>query len=271
MKAKKTLVIVLTTLIFLSCSILGFSAVFRIDSVQVNPVTISVVAKTEAEQLQERLAKAYKAESTFTVTDETAREIVDEFPYFRFVSFKKAYPNRIVVEVVEDAEVYAVSNGKDGYYILNAEGTVLGERSHYLNRSDVTGTQYNVLLSGFTATGIKGEMLVGDGNFSYLLAFCKKADELLGGIRRNVLYAEIQGGISPETVVLKMAMREGVNVYLRNPSQLLEEKTQAVIAQYLSADGKGLTDQQRTRGALVVFSTANEVKCVYTDQDIPNE
>ena len=262
---------VLTVLIFLSCCILGFSAVFRVDGVQVNSVTISVVAKTEVEQLQAKLTEKYEAESIFFVDGENAREIVDEFPYFRFVSFKKSYPNRLIVEVVEDEEVYAVENGNGGYYILNSEGTVLGERSHYLNRSDATGTQYNVLLSGFTATGEKGEKLVGDGNYSYLLAVCKQADERMGGIRRNLLSAQIQGGASPETVVLKLCMREGVNVYLRNPSQFLTEKTQLAVSQYLSTDGKGLSDLQRTRGALLVYSTANEVKCEYIDQDIPNE
>lgn len=271
MRAKKTLVIILTALVFLSCIALGFSAVFRVESVQVDCVTISDEAKTEVQDLQKLLTDAYKRESTFTVKEERAREIVDGFAYFRFVSFQKAYPNRIVVEVVEDSEVYAVANADGGYYILNAEGTVLGIRDDYVNRSDSTGTQYNVLLSGFTATGVKGESLVGDGNFPYLLSICQKADETLGGIRRNVVSAEIQGGASPETVVFKLSMREGVNIYLRNPTQALLERTQAVISYYLSKDGNGLTDQQRTRGSLVVYLGADGIKCVYSAQDIPNE
>ena len=135
MKAKKTLVIILTIVLFLSCAVLGFSSVFRIDSVQVNPVTISTEAKEEANQIQALLLEAYKADSTFTADDKKARDIVNDFPYFRFVSFQKSYPNRIVVEIVEDAEVYAVENVNGGFYILNADGTVLGVRDSYLNRS----------------------------------------------------------------------------------------------------------------------------------------
>lgn len=268
MKAKKTWVIILTVLVFLSCSVLGFSSVFRIDSVQVNPVIVSAEAKEEAEEIQVLLLDAYKTENTFTANAEKAKEIVNNFPYFRFVSFHKSYPNRIVVEIAEDAEVYAVKKAEGEYYILNANGTVLGIRDSYLNRSDETGTQYNVLLSGFSAMGDKGEMLVGTGNYTYLLAMCQMVDEMLGGIRRNVKSAEIQGGASPETVVLKISMREGVNVYLRNPSTLLNEKTQAVISYYLSKDGEGLTDQQRTSGSLVVYNTDNQVKCMYFEQGI---
>ena len=270
MKAKKALVIILTVLVFLSCAALGFSSVFRIDSVQVNPVTVSAAANEEAQEIQTLLLDAYKTENTFTANDEKAREIVNNFPYFRFVSFKKSYPNRIVVEIAEDAEVYAVENTAGGYYILNAEGTVLGVRDSYLNRSDETGTQYNVLLSGFSATGNKGETLIGTGNYPYLLSMCKKVDDVLGGIRRNVISASIQGGASPETVVLKLSMREGVHVYLRNPSVLLNEKTETVISYYLAQDGEGLTDQQRTNGSLVVYETGNTVKCVYSAQDIIN-
>ena len=273
MKARKALVIILTVLIFLSCAMLGFATVFRIDSVQVNPTAVSAEAMSEAEQMQDLLTKAYQSENTVFVKDTKAREIVNGFPYFRFVAFKKAYPNRLVIEVAEDAEVYAVAKDieQTEFYILNAQGMVLGVRDNYRNRADSTGKEYNVLLSGFTATGNKGETLTGTGNYPYLFSVCQKADELLGGIRGNVVSAEIQGGASPETVVLKLVMREGVSLCLRNPSQKTLEKTKALIDYYTAKDGQGLTDQQRTRGALVVQETAGQLQCVYFDQDLSIE
>lgn len=273
MKAKKVLVIILTVLVFLSCFTLGFATVFRVDSVQVNPTTVSAEAKEEAKELQALLTDAYKSENTVFAKDAKARALVDTFPYFRFIAFKKSYPNRIVVEVSEDAEVYAVAKEGESqeYYILNAQGTVLGIREHYRNRSDTTGKEYNVLLQGFTASGNKGETLIGSGNYTHLFTVCKKADELLKGIRGNVVSVTVEGGASPETVVVKLVMREGVTLYLRNPSQLCGEKTEAVIGYYLSNDGQGLTDQQRTRGALVVYESSGEIKCVYSDQDLPTE
>lgn len=271
MKAKKVLVILLTVLIFLSCATLGFATVFRVDSVQVNPSTVSEEAKVEANELQVLLTEAYQSENTVFAREDKAKALVDSFPYFRFTAFKKAYPNRLIVEVVEDAEVYAVKKSETEYYILNAEGTILGVRDNYRNRADTTGKEYNVLLSGFTASGNKGEALVGTGNYSYLIEACKKANEILEGIRSNVVSAEIQGGASPETVVIKLKMREGVSLYLHNPSYQCEEKAEKAIRYYMSQDGQGLTDQQRTRGAVIVYETSGVVGCVYSDIDIPTE
>ncbi len=273
MKAKKALVIILTVLIFLSCCTLGFAAVFRIESVQVNPTTVSNDAKQEAQELQALLTEAYKSENTAFAKADKAKEIVNAFPYFRFIAFKKAYPNRVVVEVSEDAEVYAVA--KDGeaqaYYILNAQGTILGIRDNYINRADTTGQEYNVLLQGFLPTGDKGETLMGSGNYAGLFTVCQKADEVLGGIRGNVISANIIGGFSAETVVIQLITREGVKLYLRNPFKNGEAQTEALIRFYLSEDGQGLTDQQRTHGAVLVYETAEGMKCTYSDQDLPTE
>ena len=268
---KRVLVIFLTVLIFMSCATLGFATVFRVDSVQVNPSTVSEEAKTEANELQALLEEAYRSENTVFAKEDKAKTLVDSFPYFRLIAFKKSYPNRLIVEVAEDAEVYAVEKSENEYYILNAEGTVLGIREHYRNRADTTGKEYNVLLSGFTATGNKGEQLVGTGNYTYLLSVCKKADALLNGIRSNVVSVEIKGGASAETVMIKLKMREGVSLYVENPSALCEEKTEKAILYYMSQDGTGLTDQQRTRGAVIVYETVDGIECAYSDKDMPNE
>ena len=130
MKGKKWLIIMLTVLVFLSGTVLGVSSVYRIDDVLVDAKTISLEAETEATVLQTRLAEAYKKKFTPFAKEEMAQTIVDEFPYFRITSIEKAYPNRLIVHVAEDNEVYAISCGEDSneYYILNREGIVLGVR-----------------------------------------------------------------------------------------------------------------------------------------------
>ena len=46
----------------------------------------------------------------------------------------------------------------------------------------------------------KGEKVTGDSTFSYLFDFCAKADEMLQGIRRNILTIEkIREGSSADT------------------------------------------------------------------------
>lgn len=266
MKIKNVLIIVLTVLVFLSGAVLGVSAVYRIDEVRVEAYTISEDAKTEKLQLQQQLLAAYEKQSTFLADDTAARAVLEDFPYFRLLTFKRSYPNRIVVEVTEDAEVYAVAcdGEQSAYYILNAEGTVLGIREDYANRSDETGLGKNVLLSGVTVFGEKGKPLSGNGSLSYLFTFCKRADELLQGIRRNIISVEVRrGGSSEETVMLKLTTCEGVNIYVNNPSQNAIEKAEKAINAYM-----GLGVGQRTRGMLTVTEVNGEIRAVYSDKDI---
>ncbi len=271
MKAKKFLVILLTVLVFLSGAMLGFATVYRVDEVLVDALTISEEAETEAEELKARLLAAYEKQSIFSAEAAPAEVIVEDFPYFRIQKFEKAYPNRIVVQVTEDAEVYAIANEAGGYYILGVDGTVLGIRDEYYNRSDETGMSNNLLVTGVTVSGEKGQKITGDESVSYLLAFCQKADALLNGIRRNISAIELKrGGSSEETVTLKLSTFEGVTIYINNPSEQTERKAEIAINKYLGAGNDGLSDLERTCGMLLVTVSelTGEVQATYHDKDI---
>ena len=127
MRGKKILIILLTVLVFLSAATLGISTVFRVDEVTVIAPVVSEEAKAEASDLQNRLQKAYEKKNTIFLDSELADKIIEDFPYFRITTFEKDYPNRIVVTVSEDEEVYAVQKGEE-YYILNSSGVLLGIR-----------------------------------------------------------------------------------------------------------------------------------------------
>ena len=266
MKKKNALVILLTVLVFLSGAVLGFSSVYRVDEVMVEASTISLQAELEAEELQKRLTEAYNKQFTPFANDEEAQAIVADFPYFRVTSVEKAYPNRLIVRVREDDEVYAISCGEETgkYYILNREGTVLGIREDYVNRSDKTGKGKNVLVKGVNVQGEKGKKVTGDATFSYLFDFCAKADETLQGIRRNIITIEkIREGSSADTEMLRLTTYEGVKIYVNMPSEDAQLKAQKAVEAYMS-----LSDAQRTRGMVAVAEVAGEIKAVYSDKDV---
>ena len=75
---KKAVVIILTTLVFISVAILGVSTVFRVRSARVDAQVISQAAMEEVEELQNRLQTAYDKDSTFRVNDKKAKS-ADEF------------------------------------------------------------------------------------------------------------------------------------------------------------------------------------------------
>ena len=266
MRKKNVLVIILTVLIFLSAAVLGVSTVYRVDDVTVNAPVVSEEAKAEARELQNRLSAAYKKESTLFADDETAKTIVAEFPYFRLVSFKKAYPDRLVVEVREDAEVYAVAANDEAssYYILSANGTVLGIRAESKNRSDGMA---NVLLTGLDVTGEKGGTLVGDESLSYLFAFTQAVFEKLGGIRRNITSVDISRPASDvKQTMFTLTTYEGVKLYVRNPAENTAEKAEKAMDAYLS-----LSDRERLTGMVVVWDGTDGVKTQYSGRDVPIE
>ena len=267
MRGKNVLKSKLTVLIFLSASVVGVTTVYRVSEVTVQAPVISSEAKTEAQALQNRLKDAYAQQSTFFVDEKLAQEIVADFPYFRITSFKRAYPNRLVVEVTEDAEVYGASF-ENGYYILNAEGTVLGVRENYANRTDGSP---NILLFGtpsLTLVGEKGEMLSGDSSLSAVFAFSSKMNELFlvqetdgkaRGIRGSVRSIEILRPVNTETeIMFKLTMTEGVCIYVRNPLSNTELKAEKAINAYLS-----LSDRQKLTGMLAVFDGETEIKTAY--------
>lgn len=265
MKKKNFLIIILTVLVFLSAAVLGVATVYRVNEVTVDAATVSEEAKAEAQAMQKELDAIYEKQSIFFVKRDFADEIVARYPYFRITGFAKAYPNRLIVSVSEDEEVYALpcENVADGYYILGADGTVLGVRENYNNRSDATGEMKNVLITGLSVTGEKGGALSGDSALSYTIDFCGKLHELLGGIRRNIIAVEvIKGGSAADTVTLRLTTFEGVKLYIRNPSSLTQEKATLAVNKYFA-----LSDSERTVGMIAVLDVNGEPSVLYSAKD----
>lgn len=258
MKGKNVFIIIITVLLFLSGTVLGVANVYRVDEVSVVAPTVSKEAQMEAGDLQKLLSEAYRGQTTFFVERETADNIVADFPYFRITKFEKVYPNVIMVEISEDAEVYAVATDETqtSYYILNASGTVLGIRDSIKNRADGND---NLFISGLTATGVKGEMLAGDTVIQPLFACLQHISGKLEGIRRNVAKVDVVRPTSETSETLFcLHMREGVKIYIDNPAQLTIEKTEKALNEYMV-----LSYEQKLRGTVIVSERDNVIVAEY--------
>lgn len=264
MQKKSVLVILLTVLVFLSACALGVSTVYRVGEVTVQAETLSAEAETEAVQLKEKLQQAYAKDSIFSIDEEKAETVLAEFPYFRITAIEKVYPNRLIFNVSEDEEVYAVATqAGDGYYILNGEGTILSIREDYTNRKETVEEAKNLLLAGLTVTGEKGQKLVGDENLAYVFSFVQRANESLGGIRRNFVSVElVKGGSSLSTYILKIKTVEGVVIYVRDPSSKTVEKAEKAVTEYLA-----LPDGAHAKGMLAVYEQDGNVATRYSPTD----
>lgn len=257
MKKKNVLIIILTALLLLSAALLGVSNVYRVDSVCVQATTVSQQAQEEVGELQARLEEAYCGENAFFATREVADEMIAKFPYFIITSFEKAYPNRIVIGIAEDAEVFALPS-VDGtsYYILNENGTVLDVRTDYNNRVDGYA---NLLITGLEVVGEKGGVLSGDPLLQSAVDYCKALSARLEGIRRNILKIEVSNPTaSLADSIFKIYTREGVIIYVQNPQSALQEKVEKAFNAYM-----GISSSQRLEGTIVVVDGENGVKAEY--------
>lgn len=240
MKKKTVITVILTAILLAAAVTLGVNNVFRVDGVIVNAPMVSEAAKAEAASLQEDLNELYAGASTLFAKQEKAEEVFEKYPYFRLTGFDRKYPNLLVIEATEDAEVFAVDAGASGYYILSADGTVLGKRETPENRADGGA---NILVSGIEVSGELGERVAGEG-MEELLAATKVMSELLNGVRGNLqsVTAVRYGSVTQFT----MKMREGVTVYLIKPESFTLEKARRLTEKYLA-----LSDSERLTGTIV--------------------
>ena len=256
-KQKRFWVIILTVLLFFAGAFLGFATVFRVNEVVVEVSAISEDAKTEAQDIRARLKKCYEDENIFVINDKGAKSIVADYPHFRIKGFRKDYPNRIVLTVTEDAEVYAVKQaGKEEYLILGADGTILAIRETPLNRLDGNA---NVVIEGLSVSGKKGEKVHGDNRLNVVLEFCNQLSEKLNGIRNNVLTVKIFDN-APQ---LHIYTQEGVKIYVAFPEQFTTQKADKIAEKYLA-----LSDEERLSGCILSTDKGNEIYVEYQQKDI---
>lgn len=257
MRRKKIRVIILTALLFLSVVVLGISSVYRVNGVTVEASLVSEEAFSEAEALKIRLEEAYNKKNIFSVNESEAQEIIEDFPYFRITGFYKTYPDRLVFEIVEDVELYAVDMGNGTYYMLDENGVVLDVREDYRNRLN---GEANILLKGLTLTMENGSLPTGDDCFVSVMEICNEMTSLLEGIRSNVVSVEVFSR-SPEEIYV-ITMREGVKIYLGNVKEQTIEKTQRAISEYLA-----LANDQKLTGRIVVSDADGEIYATYASKD----
>ncbi len=257
MKKKTVVTVILTALVVLSAAVLGVANVFRVDAVVVNAPMVSDAAKAEAEALQKELNETYQGENTLFADRETAEAVFAKYPYFRLTDFSKQFPNVLVIEATEDAEVYAVDAGVEGYYILSESGTVLGKRSTPENRADGAD---NIRVSGVQISGALGEKAVGEDGIAEILALTGKMSELLGGVRSNLVSVEAvrHGSVTQ----LTLRMREGVTVYVIKPQSFTLQKAELLVEEYLSLD-----DKERLTGSIVVTDDSSKPLVSYYESE----
>lgn len=257
---KKVITIILTVALFIAAAALGIDSVYRVGEVALEINYVSEEAKTEAEALEKELSELYGKQSIFRVKKEDAESVFARFPYFRLTDFKKEYPDKLVVEATEDAEVFAVKSGEK-YYVLALDGTILSVRNSPQNRSD---GKDNVLIEGVEISGERGELCQGE-KINRALPFLKELSARLDGLRSNLVKVEyeLKGGSIEQ---YNLVTREGVKIQVQKIQEMTSEKAEKVAKTYL-----GLEDSERLTGYIYATNGAEKATVAYYPTEIPFE
>lgn len=254
---KKIITIVLTAVLFFVATALGVNSVFRVDSIELKINYVSEEAKTEAESLRNDLAQLYEKESSFKVGASDAESVFAKYPYFRLTDFKKEYPNKLVIEATEDAEVFSVKNG-DSYYILSLDGTILSIRESSENRSD---GKANVLLNGIEISGEKGQRCIGE-KLNRMLPLLQELSVQFNGLRSNLVEVNysLKGGSIEQ---YDITTREGVIICVQRIDEFVSEKAEKISKLYFS-----LEDGERLKGYIYATNGSEKATVVYNPTEI---
>lgn len=234
MKKQKTLVAVISVVLFLAALLLGANTVFSVSQIEIAYGVSSAQAQKDSLALQRALEEEYVGENIFFVQDEEVIAAFDGYPYLSVTGFEKKYPDKLVLSVEEKPEAYAAAveeNGKTVYYMLSADGEIL--RKAQENANNVDGGE-NFLLEGLTYSADAG--FAADDNFRLVLDVCAQLSALTGGVRTCLSSLSIEVG----SVSTEMAIRtlEGVTIEVGNPAVLTREKIASAIEMYLSLDAQ---------------------------------
>lgn len=234
MKRQKTLVAVISVVLFLAALLLGANTVFSVSRIEIAYGVSSAQAQKDSLALQHALEERYVGENIFFVKDEEVISAFDGYPYLSVTGFEKKYPDRLVLSVEEKPEVYAAAveeNGGTVYYMLSADGDILRKAQENVNNVD--GGE-NFLLEGLTYSAENG--FASDENFELVLSVCKQLDAMAGGVRTCLSSLRLEvGAVSTEMIVQTL---EGVTLQIGNPATLTEEKITAGMEMYLSLDAQ---------------------------------
>ncbi len=254
MKKIKTLIIVISIVLFLAVLLLGANTVFSVAKVDVSYALSTSQAEADAKAVQAKLDEEYLGKNILFVKESEVLSHFSAYPYFSVTKVEKVYPNKLALTVEEKTESYAFvseEGGKTYYYMADVDGTILRKTEENKNNADGGDNFY---IEGLTFANGK---VVENEFFTTAMAVCQKLEDVTGNTRTS-----LQGmtfDVNVVQTVLTIKTREGVEIQIENPAQRTDEKISAGMECYLA-----LGDSDKLYGYFSVLENkAGEILATY--------
>lgn len=248
------LVIVLLTATVIAFAVMVFHVAFSLRDID---VYYSVYTDGEVEKV-EKLLSSYKGGNLLFLSEKDVEKAITEKTSFKVKKVEKKYPDALVVELVARAEMFAVSDGEGGYYILDDEYSVVDRRTDYANKTDgLSGVLISFDISEPPVLREKGTL---DTKNEYVSATVKCLAQI-PELRDNVLEVKVEqykvpsengSGLFEDNVRVYVVMRSGVTIEVRKAFDSPEEKTRAGYRAYAQ-----LSDEKKTNGFVLCLKKSD--------------
>ena len=251
MKKRSILTTVVAFLLLAAVVAAGLNAVFTVTYVNADFVTYTQEGEQEAQQLKEQL-NGYLGKSTTFLDLNEVRATASANPRFNVVRIEKKYPASVVIGIEERRSAFAYA-AQDGYDVLDVEGIWIGKSAQPSGFVELKG-DFSFTYESGRIPGAYAQVLIG----MYAVM-----SELLGEPRANVLSLtfEDSGDTSSDRFDrFRIAMREGVEIVIGEPSVRAQDKVRAALAVYLD-----LTQSERVSGTIntAIVTSTGEAAAYY--------
>ncbi|HIX08838.1 MAG TPA: FtsQ-type POTRA domain-containing protein [Firmicutes bacterium] len=253
MKKRTILTTVVAFILLVAVFAAGLNAVFTVAYVNAGFLTYTPEGERAAQELKEEL-NGYLGTSTTFLDLSEVRATAEAYPRFRVVSVEKRYPAAVEIKIEERRAAFAMQ-AENGWDILDADGFRI---------DTVDSAQDHLVLAGDFSFSYRDGVI--DGAYaSQLLELYGVLSELLGEPRANVLSVTLEdrGNTSSDRFDnFRIAMREGVQILIGEPSVRAGDKARAALETYFS-----LSESERVTGTIItaINGQTGEVTAGYDD------
>ena len=235
----KILIISLSVLAFIVLIVILSSTVFCLKTVEINFMSNTVTLTNKETEIIETGEFKYNQNIFFVSKNNYIKNLEEKNPYLKVVNIETSFPNKLVINAVERNELFAIKGYEENEYkyhlILDDELKILATIENYTN---LYTNPILVTINGEnTLANVAGQTL----NSLHNNTLTKLAVELYAYNNNPLMlkanFEEIILNYSNKSDI-KIVMRSGVNIVLKNAETKLTEKFMLALSYYNGLENK---------------------------------
>lgn len=238
MKKNKSLIIILSILAFIVLLVVLSSTIFCLKNVELNFLSNTINLTNQNEQILESAKLKYNQSIFFVNKNAYTKNLEESNPYIKIINIETIFPSTLRINAIERNELLCLKGYEDNafksFMIVDDELKVLKLESEFVN------TKYNAIKVSFDSQNLNyydaGKVFE---SAEHKLVLKKLCSELLAYNNNvNLLKANFEEIIFDENDNLKIKMRSGTEILLKNISTKFTEKFMLGLSTYNRLENK---------------------------------